>query len=447
MTDPPREDTLLPAADLLDDLVFLHGLLQKQYAGYPDLLQHRDFDPPAFFAGWADRLGGAGCTVTFADAVIAPLVALRRVLPDNHLTFRGADAALAREPSLTVHEYQAPLAADAPADSCSPLDASDVRPSTLRTAPRLRSDGTVDLVLTASASGAEASVWVWCGDRAIELQRRPTVPAPAARPPRVPAYEWREVGDTSVITLRHFALGPAAVRDQLRRLAEDYALHAARPRVLFDLRGNGGGSLEYLTAWIAQARSGEWQSYARLEIDGALWPCSAWNALVEQQIRDGVVDTAAAREERERLRAAWPPRPPTRTQRLVDPGLRRGRAAHPYGGRVFVLVDRHSGSSGELAAVELKRALGATLIGERTSGAMQYAQVRRLVLPRTGLVCQVATRRFFFGDLDGDLESVGWPVDIYLEDTAQDAAVIATRLEALPAAEAQPSLGVAPAHR
>ena len=102
----PAEDALLRTADLLDDLQLFHRLLRKQYAGYPDLLQHPDFDPDTFFTAWEGRLRGAGPMLTFRDALVPPLVALRQVLPDHHLTFRAAEPALAKEPSLTFHEFQ-----------------------------------------------------------------------------------------------------------------------------------------------------------------------------------------------------------------------------------------------------------------------------------------------------------------------------------------------------
>jgi hypothetical protein len=72
------------------------------------------------------------------------------------------------------------------------------------------------------------------------------------------------------------------------------------------------------------------------------------------------------------------------------------------------------------------------LIGERTAGTLQYGEARRFVLPRTGLVCQLPTKRFFFGGPAGEVESVGWPVDVYLDDAAQAAAVVASHLNTLP---------------
>ena len=210
---PPSGDAALDAAALAADLALLHRLLRQHYAGYPDLLQHPTFDPEAFFAAWIGRVATGGAGTTFRERVVEPLVALRLVHPDGHLTVEGAGPLLAAEP---------------------------------------------------------------------------------------------------------------------------------------------------------------------------------------------------------------PPGP------RFDPGVRRGGATDPYPGRVVALVDRHSGSSGELAALELRRALGAILVGERTAGTMQYGQLQRFVLPRTGLVWQVPTRRFFFEE---EVEGVGLPVDAYLERIDTDPAALVPWLE------------------
>ena len=148
---------------------------------------------------------------------------------------------------------------------------------------------------------------------------------------------------------------------------------------------------------------------------------------MERQIREGTVDTTAARKEREHLRATWSGPPPAHPSRL-GLGLQQGRATRPYAGRVFVLLNRNAGSSGELAALDLQRALGAVLIGERSAGTMQYGEVRRFVLPRTGLVCQAPTRRFFF---DAAVEGVGVPVDVYLEHNERDVTDLLPSLDRL----------------
>jgi hypothetical protein len=422
---PPRADTPLPADALLDDLRFLHRLLRRQYAAYPDLFQDRDFDPEAFFGRWADTIRRAGPTISCRTGLLEPLVALRRVRPDNHLTFPGLRAALADDPRITFHEFQAEL----PGGGAGPAGAdpsgipAGVRPATVRYAPLLRAGGEVVPALTLSAAGPAAALTVRCAGRDIRLVRRAPAPPPP-RPLRVPAYAWRSVDDAAVITLRAFS-GPATVREQLGRLPADYPEHARHPILLIDLRDNGGGSLEYVDRWIGRAKRGPWRTYPRQEVVGALWPCSWWNAVVERQIVEGTVDTPAARAERDAVRADWPAHPPAHPS-VLDPGHREGRAERSYTGRVFVLVNRRSGSSGELAAVQLKLALGAVVLGERTAGVMQYGEARRFVLPRTGVVCQVPTKRFFFHE---DVEAVGWPVDVYLERIDQDAAELVPHLD------------------
>jgi hypothetical protein len=426
----PANDTPLTRDALAEDLRFLHALMQKQYAGYPDLLQHPAFDIQDFFSSWLDRVRRSaqsepGATISFHDGVVEPLIELRRVLPDNHF-FVGTDAPLRVDPRLVFHELQAPRPDGFEPDRYG-LDALDgALPATFREAPLLRADGSRAHVVTLSAAGTAEALLLGGGTSAIRLVRRPDVPRPAIRPPAVPAYEWRAVGDTTVITLRAFRDGPA-VREQLRRFASDYPAHAQRPKILFDLRGNGGGSLEYIDRWIAQAVHGTWRTYPRLEIVGALWPCSEWNFVVERQILEGQVDSPAARRERDQVRATWPRHRPAHSSYLL-PDTHEGHASEPYSGHVFVLVDRHAGSSGELAAVQLKRALGALVIGERTTGVMQYGQIRRFVLPHTALLCQLPTRRFFF---DEQVESVGWPVDVYLEDVTADAGTMVPRLDSL----------------
>lgn len=427
----PRHDTALARTTLLEDLPFLHRLLQQQYAGYPDLLQHPTFDPNAFFAQWAERLRRAGPTISFREGIVEPLVTLRQAVPDRHLVFRGADPLLDADPRVTFHEYQAPAPPDLGTTPPVQLSAhadetTTLRWSTWRIAPLVCTDGRIIPIATISASGAHPVLTWRSGEHTLHFTRRPVSPVSLVRPPEVPAYQLAVVDDTSVITLRSFAMATARAA-QLRQFVADYTLHAQQPKILFDLRHNNGGTLQYLQQWLRQAVCGLWHSYPRLEIVGALWPCSHWNLLVEQQIREGRVDTEEARVERERLREGWPATRPAFVSSL-DPGVRDSHGTHPYAGRVYVLLNRHSGSSGELAAVELQRALGAILIGERSAGAMQYGEARRFVLPHTGLVCQVPTKRFFF---DEEVEAVGVPVDGYLEDMDQGAATLVSHLDAL----------------
>lgn len=421
----PNAAALFATAALHSDLVFLRRLLRRLYAGYPDLLHHRQFNVEGFFEAWLDRVHQAGDQISFHEGVIEPLTAIRLAVLDRHFIIWGAEAILDADPRLAVHEYQAVLpGATVQPDSWSASDVNGAHPPTLRVAPLLRPTGEIASVLTLSASSPEPVFHLPLGETILLLARRPDVVESALQSSTHPAYAWSIVEDTSLIRLRSFA-GRPDVTAQLRRFVADYPQHARQPRVLIDLRGNHGGTLQFLQQWIAQARRGTWWSYPRLDVGGALWPCSEWNVLVEAQIRQGTVDTAEARAERDRGRATWSDQTPPPPSRL-DTGLREGRADTPYAGQVFVLLDRHAGSSGELAALELQRALGAVLIGERSAGALQYGEVRRLVLPATGLVCQLPTRRFFF---DTEVEGVGLPVVFYLEQMDQEAAALIPSLE------------------
>ena len=295
------------------------------------------------------------------------------------------------------------------------------RPATWRLAPMLRSAGDLVRIATLSASGPGDSRQVNRGADCLRLQRRPDT-SQRARPPQAPVYEWRICGDATIITLRSFS-GPRQVQEWLRQFVSDYDRQVTRPVVLFDLRGNNGGNLMYIAQWIAQAKGGESRGLPRLEV--ALWPCAEWNQTVEAQIREGRVDSPAAHEERQRVWAAWAAQPLTSALKLTAAICRRP-SIRPYAGRICALVDRHSGSSGERAAVHLKRELGAILIGERTAGCMQYGEACRFVLPHTGLVCQLPTRRFFFDD---EVECVGFQADVYLEDITQGPEELIPHLE------------------
>ncbi len=419
----PSDDSRIPAADLAEDLGFYHELLGRLCPWYADLLRIPGFDAGNFFDDWRHRILAQGAIITFRKGVVEPLIELQQLLPNRHLSFRGADDALDTDRRLAYHEYWNVLSDPAGFDTgtCDTESIPDARASTLRVAPVLRSDGELAHALVLSATGGYEAVRVRCGGRVVQLRKRPS----GTRASPAGAYDWKVVGDTAVVTLRCFQSGPSSVAGRLERFVGDYEEHRQCPKVLFDLRGNPGGDLRFVRRWISQARADRWQSYPILDWSGALWPCSDWNRVVEWQIRDGRVDEPEARAERVELRAGWFDDPLLRTPQL-DPGWREAGGSRPYSGRVFVVVDRRTGSSGELAAVELERALGALVLGERTAGAMQYGEARRFVLPRTGLVCQVPIRRFFF---DGEVEGVGWPARLYLERTDQPAEELAPWLE------------------
>lgn len=425
LSQPAGAAATLVTADLAEDVAWLHRLMQRHYAAYIDLLRHPSFDVEAFFADWQATVERAIGRIPLREALIEPLVRLQQAVPDHHLLFPVVRAALATDARVTVHEYQAVV--DGPEKGG--VDAAGIPGAcvaTGRIAPMLRVDGRLVTVATVSAQGPGQTREVRFGASVLPLDRR-SRSASARASADLPPYQWRMLHGVAVLTLRRFA-GGAAVRDELRRFVADYAWHASLPRILFDLRGNGGGSLEYVQQWLARALGGEVRRQPLLDLAPCL--CGDWNRMIEAQVRAATVDTPEAREERSHLRDRWSQSSGVARLRLHTP-ISRCPVGPPYAGRVFVMVDHGTGSSGELAAWELKRNLDAVLLGERSAGCMQYGQACRFVLPRTGLVCQLPTRRFFY---DEKVESVGLRVDAYLEDARQDADTVVGHLEAVESA-------------
>jgi C-terminal processing protease CtpA/Prc len=222
-------------------------------------------------------------------------------------------------------------------------------------------------------------------------------------------YAWHSAGDTAVIEIRRL-WGSPEESELLKQIADDYPKHRQHRRLVFDFRGNGGGDDAHMYRWIERAHRGPRSIRPSVEIFGALAPCSYWNYRVAHQIGFDIVDTPDAERERSRIREAWPNRVPAVHHRVFD-GHMRSDAKRPYRGDVIVLVDRRSASSGESGPEALARALGARLVGERTGGFLEYGNMRTFVLPHTGIVMHVPTKRNYH---DPPAEGVGLPVDVYL---------------------------------
>ena len=420
-----RASDPIDARGLSQDLPFLQDLLRLQYSGYAQIVQRADFDLPLFFEQWQSTLVRAGATIPFDQGVLDPLRTLRALFPDNHHAVWGPS--LGEEPAFVVREYQAIVrSADAVGAlaSCIARGAGTAFPHTLRLASVLRPEGTT-LVLTVSVRGGGDRVSVQCPGGTFDLVPRPTLAKRAAPTPMEELYAWRGLGDTAVITVRRFA-GTGAQEKQLERLVRDYDAHRRFARIVFDLRGNGGGNDSAIYDWVAKAKRGLWSAGAEWELQGALTPCQTWNVLVQRQIQDRTVDTPDARSERAKIRAEWPKGPHPATW-LYRPGLIDGQAERPYSGQVFVLVDRYSGSSGESGALTLKRALGATLIGERTDGTIEFSDQRTFILPHSGVRWSFGSKRNLFEE---PVEGVGIPVDLYLADPAAPVEQIVSMLTA-----------------
>ena len=252
-----------------------------------------------------------------------------------------------------------------------------MKPSTLRTAPRLRSDGTVDRVLTAFDLWSTASFRA-CSTGAPQSNCR----HPAARHHALPAAAGRN--SIRVAGGGRYGCDHAA---SLRRSRCGAGPLAPSPATTSSTPSAPGSCSTYAgTAAAAWSTSGR-GSRVHAQAPGRAtpgWrstaPCgrtasgtSSWNG------RSGKVRWTRRRRETtptRQLATAWPheahaPRP-RRAARCSCSLLRgsRVRARRPALGLV-----------GRAGRGSTQRALGATVIGERTAGTMQYGEARRFVLP------------------------------------------------------------------
>ena len=225
-----------------------------------------------------------------------------------------------------------------------------------------------------------------------------------------PAYEWRRAGDAAIIRVRRFK-GPPEEHARLRQLETDYPAHRSARLIVFDLRGNEGGADHYAFAWVKEAKRGPWEAkvWAVYPL-GSHMPWLRWNQEVWETLHQGRVDDPDAVAAREKLRAGWPKRSAELSLRFQVHQIET-HAKAPYRGPVVILVDRGTGSAGESAAMIVRDALGASIVGERTAGYKEYGNQRVLVLPRTGLVFHFATKRNYFTT---PVEALGLPPDVYL---------------------------------
>lgn len=236
----------------------------------------------------------------------------------------------------------------------------------------------------------------------------------AARSPRFTApIELRAWSGGQWIGLGGFNGDPAS-RDGLALTALQAAVEARAdeirqaPAVVFDLRGNGGGSSAWINA-LATTLWGEAEVRARSpEAEAVDWRTSEKNlATIEEYkvlmgsnpevlawlttIADGL------RAAREAGRPLWR----QAEEEAAAPAAPAG--ASPMKARTWVLTDSGCASAC-LDAVDLLKALGATHVGQETSGDTAYMEVRDEPLPGGRVVARIPMK-VYRGRPRGDNET------------------------------------------
>ena len=248
------------------------------------------------------------------------------------------------------------------------------------------------------------------------------------RPPSAvgPAVETVEEHGVLCVVVRRFVGGPEDQR-LLREWADRGAEDLQAERVLVDLRANAGGNDSFAYEWMEPAVTVGTTS----PVSDEGWyvgetPLGVWNqaTLMAAAIGEDQVPPWY-------LANRHKPGPGDVLRVVADPENEPfGRRPDRWPGRMLVLVDRFTRSSGESAAWALRHALGARMIGTRTAGMIEFGNMVPYLLPESGLHIALPTKHNNFGI---PVERVGMPVDLEI-DTSRPLSEIAADFDTLHAA-------------
>jgi len=219
------------------------------------------------------------------------------------------------------------------------------------------------------------------GDRHIQLvaARRPSNPAVAA-PDRSPQFEIVSE-DAALIRARSFI---PRFREPLEQLVAEHREEIlARPELIIDLRGNGGGA-DATYRVLAELVYSKPVTEIGMDALATLENIAAW----EQVLRDINLPPAVQKEFEDRV-AAMKQRPGEWVSMGEDLVITREGVEAPS--RVAILIDGLCGSTCEQFVLEARQSDKVRLFGTPTAGVIDYANLlphelpsgRRLLLPST----------------------------------------------------------------
>jgi hypothetical protein len=217
-----------------------------------------------------------------------------------------------------------------------------------------------------------------------------------------PAVEERVVDDVLVLRVRRL-LGLPGDERLLAEWRAAAARHFEHRRIVLDLRGNPGGNDGHTFAWAQRRfRHVPWHMReSRWTVGGA--SLGLWNGAAWREARDGKGSAPP-----HLLAERHTPAPDDRIE-LVEEDWVIDAGDESWDGRMIVLVDRRTRSSGESSAWFLRDGLGAVLAGEPTTGMVSYGNIVPYVFPGSGLTINLPTKHHDYGF---PVESVGFPVDV-----------------------------------
>jgi hypothetical protein len=217
------------------------------------------------------------------------------------------------------------------------------------------------------------------------------------------AFERLEIDGVLVLRLRRLIGG----RDDERALVEWVVGADAdfeHDRIVVDLRGNTGGNDGFTYEWCERRLHAvdDFCSSATWCVRGT--PLGYWNAAVWRQALFG--------EAPDVLVAGRHDPQPDDVLEVLEEKHALPAGDRPWDGRMLVLVDGQTRSSGESSAWLLREGLGARLLGEPTWGMIEYGNIVNYVLPESRIVVSLPTKS---NDYGFRVEGVGFPVDAEID--------------------------------
>jgi len=221
-----------------------------------------------------------------------------------------------------------------------------------------------------------------------------------------PAVEVDEHAGVLTVTIRRFMGDPVDER-ALAGLREAADEHFAYDRIVVDLRDNTGGNDAHAYYWLVdrvRADCKDIEGWTGWQIGDV--PYGNWNVAAWLEARDGLDAVPPLL-----LAGRHTPRPDDRLE-IADGSMVIEAGAKPWPGRMLVLVNKATMSSGESTAWGLKKTLGARLVGTPTNGCINYGNTVPYILPRSRVVVRLTSK---YNDYGFPVELRGFPVDIDLD--------------------------------
>jgi hypothetical protein len=230
----------------------------------------------------------------------------------------------------------------------------------------------------------------------------------AAVDQNAPAVEVEDQHGVLCVTIRRF-FGGADDDKRLREWASGSLSHFSNERIVVDLRGNEGGNDAIMLEWLLPVL----QAGVRIPGTSTGWfvgeaPLGLWNSAALIEARDGLDAVPSWHRAHRHVPA---PGDVLQVRGEGDDGpLQAG--VRPWDGKMLVLLDGQTKSSGESAAWMLQHAVRGRLIGARTAGMIEYGNIVPYLLPASGLHIGLTTKHNDYGVA---IELAGLPVQTELD--------------------------------